>query len=175
MAVLHAETPGEGGIGDRALAILGEALGRLREPGTHLQHGLEGWTNYLVLPLFAFFNTGIPILGSSFSPTAPESLGVMAGLVLGKPLGIVAACWLAVRLGAARLSPEIAWSQMIGTGCLAGVGFTMSIFIATAAFEGEQLEAVKLAVLLGSTAAALLGMTILHRAGAGAKTGEVRP
>ena len=172
VAVLHAETRGQGGVGDRALAVLGEALGRLREPGTHLQHRLEGWTNYLVLPLFAFFNTGIPIVGSSFSPAAPESLGVMAGLVLGKPLGIVAACWLAVRFGVARLSSEIAWPQMIGAGCLAGVGFTMSIFIATAAFEGEQLEAVKLAVLLGSTAAALLGMAVLHRAGAATRPGE---
>ena len=175
VAVLHAETRGQGGIGDRALAVLGEALGRLREPGTHLQHRLEGWTNYLVLPLFAFFNTGIPILGSSFSPLAPESLGVMAGLVLGKPLGIVVACWIAVRLGIARLSPEIAWSQMVGAGCLAGVGFTMSIFIATAAFEGERLEAVKLAVLLGSTAAALVGMAVLHRAGGAERPGEPRP
>ena len=111
VAVLHAETRTGGGIGDRALAVVGEALGRLREPGTHLQHRLEGWTNYLVLPLFAFFNTGIPIVGSSFSPTAPESLGVMAGLVLGKPLGIVAAALArgAARRGAACLS-EIAWS-----------------------------------------------------------------
>ena len=170
-AVLHAETrpDAEGAqdrdIGDRALGVLGEALGRLREPGVHLQHALEGWTNYLVLPLFAFANTGILVVGSSFSLAAPETLGVVLGLALGKPLGIVGACWIAVRLGLARLSSEVSWVQMIGAGSLAGVGFTMSIFIATAAFEGAQLEAVKLAVLLASAASASIGMLILHRAG----------
>lgn len=153
-------------IGDAAVARLQTAIDRLREPGFHLQHRLEGWSNFLILPLFAFFNTGILLLGSSFSPTEPASLGVILGLYVGKPLGIVLICWLAVRLGLARLSAEISWLQMIGAGFLAGVGFTMSIFIGSSAFTGEALEAVKLAILIASVAAAVTGATILAMAGA---------
>lgn len=122
---------------------------------------MENWSNFLILPLFAFFNTGILILGSTFSPTAPEALGTMLGLYLGKPIGIVATVWLATRLGIARLSSEISWTQMIGAGFLAGVGFTMSIFISSAAFAGEQLESVKLAILLASTLAAVTGSVLI--------------
>ena len=155
--------PGEP-VAERRLNRLQEALDRLREPGYHLQQSLEGWSNFLILPLFAFFNTGILIIGSSFSPMAPEALGVIAGLVIGKPLGIVLVAWIAVRLGIAQLSSEISWTQLLGAGCLAGVGFTMSIFIGSAAFEGDQLASVKLAILLASTVAAVLGVLILMRA-----------
>lgn len=88
----------------------------------------------------------------------------MLGLVLGKPLGIVGLCWIAVRLGVAKLSSEISWTQILGAGCLCGVGFTMSIFIATAAFEGSRLEAVKISILLASVASAALGMAFLYGA-----------
>ncbi|QQA41858.1 Na+/H+ antiporter NhaA [Pelagovum pacificum] len=162
----EAEETGEGRFefGNRALAIVTNAFERLREPGEHLQHALEGWTNYLILPLFAFFNTGLLIIGSEFSPFAPESLGVMLGLMIGKPLGIVGLCFIAAKIGLARLPNGVNWTQMIGAGCLAGVGFTMSIFIATAAFEGLELEAVKLAVLIGSTISAIAGLVILSLA-----------
>lgn len=146
---------------DTAVRRLQNAVDRLREPGFHLQEALEAYSNYLILPLFAFFNTGLLILGSTFSPTAPESLGVMLGLFVGKPLGIVAIVFVATKLGFARLSSEISWTQMIGAGFLAGVGFTMSIFISSAAFEGAELESVKLAVLLASTCAAIMGSLIL--------------
>ncbi|MDF1609929.1 Na+/H+ antiporter NhaA [Hoeflea sp. YIM 152468] len=152
-------------IADHAVKAMEHAITRLREPGYHLQHALENWTNFLILPLFAFFNTGVLLTGSTFSPFAPETLGVMLGLIIGKPLGIVAACWIAVRAGWANLSSEISWSQFVGAGCLAGVGFTMSIFIANAAFEGTQLGAVKLAVLLGSLMSAIIGATLLLLAG----------
>ena len=113
---------------------------------------------------FAFFNTGLLLFGSGFSAAAPESLGVILALVVGKPLGIVGLCWLAVKLGVAKLSSEVSWAQMVGAGCLCGVGFTMSIFIATSAFAGPQLEAVKIAVLIASAVSAALGMTLLVRA-----------
>ena len=148
-------------IGAGALARLESAVERLREPGFHLQHALEGWSNFLILPLFAFFNTGILIIGSSFALGSPEVLGVMAGLVIGKPLGIFLICYLGVRLGLAKLSPEISWTQVVGAGLLAGVGFTMSIFIGSAAFSGEQLESVKLAILIASLVAGSLGALVL--------------
>lgn len=144
-----------------AFAMLETVMERLREPGVHLQHALESWTNFLILPLFAFFNTGVLIVGSSFSPLESASLGVILGLAVGKPLGIFMSTWIAVMLGLVRLSSEISWRQLLGAGCLAGVGFTMSIFIATAAFTGAQLESVKLSVLIGSVISAGLGMLIL--------------
>ncbi|QDL94652.1 Na+/H+ antiporter NhaA (plasmid) [Paroceanicella profunda] len=148
-------------VRDGTLSILENALERLREPGVHLQRALESWSTFLILPLFAFFNTGIAIGNASFSISSPEVLGVVCGLAIGKPLGIFTVCWVSVKLGITRLSPEIRWSQMLGAGCLAGVGFTMSIFIAAAAFSGEELEGVKLAILLASTASAAVGMGIL--------------
>lgn len=152
-------------IADHAVNAMEDAIMRLREPGHHLQRALENWTNFMILPLFAFFNTGVLLIGSNFIPVAPEALGVMFGLVIGKPLGICLACWVAIRLGWAQLSSEISWVQFIGAGCLAGVGFTMSIFIGTAAFEGAQLGTIKLAILLGSVASATIGMAILIFAG----------
>jgi len=148
-------------VSAQSLHLLQQALDRLREPGYHLQKALEGWSNFLILPLFAFFNTGIVINAGSFDVSAPEISGVMAGLIIGKPLGIVFVCWLAIKLGIARLPQGVTWKHMIGGGCLAGVGFTMSIFIASAAFEGESLNAVKLAVLLASVIAATIGSLIL--------------
>ncbi len=140
------------------------AIERLREPGFHLQNALENWSNFLILPLFAFFNTGIAILGAHFSPLHPEALGVIAGLVIGKPLGIFIFVFVAVKLGFARLSSEISWAQLLGAGCLAGVGFTMSIFIGTASFGGEQLSSVKLAILIASSISAVIGSLVLIRA-----------
>lgn len=161
-ALFAVELEGQtGNIGQNSLNRLQSAIDRLRDPGFHLQHALENWSNFLILPLFAFFNTGILIIGSSFSPAAPEALGVMAGLMIGKPLGIFLIVWIAVRLGLAQLSSEISWLQVLGAGCLAGVGFTMSIFIGSAAFADTQLESVKLAILIASLGSAILGSTLL--------------
>ncbi|MGR3793484.1 Na+/H+ antiporter NhaA [Vannielia sp. SX4] len=171
-AIVEADTA-EDGLGDAAVHRLQNAVERLREPGFHLQNALENWSNFLILPLFAFFNTGLLIIGSSFSPMAPEALGVMLGLLIGKPLGIVGIVFIATKLGLARLSSEIGWQQMIGAGFLAGVGFTMSIFISSAAFEGAQLESVKLAVLLASSVAAITGSVLIARAPAiGGRRGD---
>ena len=161
-AIFEAEMEtSEEAVGAGALNRLQSAIDRLREPGFHLQHALESWSNFLILPLFAFFNTGIMIAGSSFSPLAPEALGVIAGLSIGKPLGIFGLVYIAVKLGWAQISPEISWMQLLGAGCLAGVGFTMSIFIGSAAFQGDQLGSVKLAILLASALSAVMGSIIL--------------
>lgn len=143
---------------------LQQAVDRLREPGFHLQNALENWSNFMILPLFAFFNTGILIVGAHFSLWEPEALGVIAGLVIGKPLGIFLLVFVAVKLGWAQKSSDISWMQLLGAGSLAGVGFTMSIFIGTASFAGDQLASVKLAILLGSFLSALIGSTILAAA-----------
>lgn len=164
-AVFQAETKTTStAVSAANLSRLQTAIDRLREPGYHLQHALESWSSYLILPLFAFFSTGILIVGTSFAVTSPEALGVMAGLVIGKPLGILLFTALAVHFGLAKLSAEISWLQMLGAGCLAGVGFTMSIFIGSAAFMGSQLEAVKLAIIIGSVISAILGVIILFAA-----------
>jgi NhaA family Na+:H+ antiporter len=156
-----AKTP-QATVSSGSLHLLQQALDRLREPGYHLQQALEGWSNFLILPLFAFFNTGIVLIGQPFDWTAPEVLGVMAGLIIGKPLGIVLICWLAVNLGIARLPKGVTWRHMIGGGSLAGIGFTMSFFIAAAAFDGAALNSVKLAVLIASVIAAIIGTLILR-------------
>lgn len=133
---------------------------------SHLQHALENWNNFLILPLFAFFNTGIAIAGAAFSLRHPEVLGTILGLTVGKPLGIMTFVGLSTWLGVARKSAEISWLQMVGAACLCGIGFTMSIFIASAAFEGDHLLSVKLAVLLASVCSAILGVGFLMRASA---------
>ncbi len=89
---------------------------------------------------------------------------MILGLVIGKPLGIFLIVFVAVKLGIAHMSSEISWSQLMGAGFLAGVGFTMSIFIGSAAFEGAQLESVKLAILAASILAAVIGSLILIKA-----------
>lgn len=156
-----AKTP-QATVSSRSLHLLQQALDRLREPGYHLQHALEGWSNFLILPFFAFFNTGIIFYGEPFDWTAPEVLGIMAGLIIGKPIGIVLLCWLAVKLEITRLPSKVTWRHMIGGGSLAGIGFTMSFFIAAVAFGGEALNSVKLAVLIASVSAATIGTLILR-------------
>ncbi|WP_371155154.1 Na+/H+ antiporter NhaA [Jannaschia sp. 2305UL9-9] len=147
-------------IGARAMARLDAAVERLREPGFHLQHRLENWSNFLILPLFAFFNTGI-VLAGGLALANPAVLGVIIGLVVGKPLGICLFVWIGLRTGLATLPDGTNWRQLFGAACLCGVGFTMSIFIASAAFEGTVLGDVKLAVLAASCIAAAVGSAIL--------------
>lgn len=148
-------------MGHGSLHLLQRAIERLREPSDYLMHSLEKVVNFFILPLFAFFNTGIFISGGSIDLFAPVSLGVILGLVIGKPLGIVGACWIASKTKIAQLSSEIKWSQLIGASTLAGVGFTMSIVVASSAFHDEVLTASKISILVASTLAALIGIFIL--------------
>ena len=154
---VHPDKVEKNTMGSHAMRYLKNAFDRLREPGYHVEQSLKGWTNFLILPLFAFFNTGILITASSMNLISPESLGVILGLVIGKPVGILLCCWIAIKLGIAKLSAEISIPQLIGASFLCGVGFTMSIFIATASFEGSQLEPVKMSILVASFLAAIIG------------------
>ncbi len=142
--------------------MLRGAIERLREPSDTLMHSLEHVVNFFILPLFAFFNTGILLSGAELDFFAPVSIGVILGLLVGKPLGITGACFIASKLGLAQLSSEISWKKLIGASTLAGVGFTMSIVVASSAFEGSILTASKVSILIASTLAAIIGIMILR-------------
>jgi NhaA family Na+:H+ antiporter len=128
-------------------------------PLEYLEAGLHPWVGFVIMPVFALANAGVPFQPSDF--TSPVALAVMAGLVVGKPLGILLFSWLAVRLVAKRLPEGINWGAMTGGGFLAGIGFTMALFIAGLALEGEILDAAKVGIIGGSVISAILGMTLL--------------
>ena len=146
---------------------LAMAIPLLRKDGSNfihaLEEGLHPYVKFLILPLFAFANAGIPLEGFSLaSLSSPLPLGITAGLVLGKPLGIILAVVCCVSTGIAKLPERATWAHMIGVGCLAGIGFTMSLFIGTLAFDAPaQIDAVRVGVIAGSIISTLLGLMIL--------------
>ncbi|MDN0110842.1 Na+/H+ antiporter NhaA [Yersinia mollaretii] len=137
-----------------------------RSPSESLEHGLHPWVAYLILPLFAFANAGVSLQGVSLSGlTSLLPMGIASGLFIGKPLGIFIFSWLAVKLGIAKLPDTINFKQIFAVSVLCGIGFTMSIFIASLAFEGADLALTtysKLGILLGSTSAAIVGYSLLR-------------
>jgi NhaA family Na+:H+ antiporter len=133
----------------------------LLPPVSRVQIALHPWVAYGVMPLFALANAGVAIDGVNLDADSARSilLGVVMALVLGKPVGIFAGSWLAVRLGWCRLPPGVTWRGVALVGCLGGIGFTMSIFIAMLAFDDVHLLAsAKLGVLMASVIAGILGM-----------------
>ncbi len=135
---------------------------RGQAPVIRVQMALHPWVAYGVMPLFALANAGVTLDGVDLGTGSAQTvtLGVVLALVLGKPLGVVGASWLAVRLGLCQLPGGVTWSGVGLVGLLAGIGFTMSIFIATLAFDNAQLlGAAKLGVLLASLLAAVLGLS----------------
>ncbi|NEU99003.1 Na+/H+ antiporter NhaA [Bradyrhizobium uaiense] len=129
-------------------------------PVVRVQTALHPWVSYAIMPLFALANAGVSLTGVDLSAGAQSvMLGVGIALVAGKPVGVIGATWLAVKLGWCRLAPSVSWGGICVVGLLAGIGFTMSIFIAMLAFTDETLlNAAKLGVLLGSVVAAMLGL-----------------
>lgn len=133
----------------------------LLPPVVRVQNALHPWVAYGVMPLFALANAGVHLDGTDFSAADARSilLGVVLALVLGKPIGIFTGSWLAVRLGWCQLPPGITWRGVLLVGCLGGIGFTMSIFIATVAFaDARLLSAAKFGVLLASLLAGIIGL-----------------
>ena len=128
------------------------------------EHGLHIWVAFLILPLFAFANAGVSLKGVSLSDLlAPMPLGIALGLFVGKQIGVFSMAWISVKLGLAKLPTGANWAQVYGIACLTGVGFTMSLFIGTLAFEGDEtLNAVRLGVLMGSIASGVLGYVLLR-------------
>ena len=111
------------------------------------------------MPLFALANAGVAIDLAAL--TTPVSLAVIAGLALGKPLGIVLFSWASVRVGLTRLPEGMTWKVMVGAGCLGGIGFTMSLFIAGLAFEGALRDDAKIGILAGSALGGVAGALLL--------------
>ncbi|MCZ4330402.1 Na+/H+ antiporter NhaA [Castellaniella denitrificans] len=141
----------------------------LRPPVVRVQTALHPWVAFIVMPLFALANAGVTLAGVDLSMPGPQwvMVGVAVALVAGKAVGVIGASWLVVRLGWCRLPPGVSWGGVCLIGLLAGIGFTMSIFIAMLAFADEGLlAAAKLGVLVGSLTAAILGLawgTVLIR------------
>ena len=131
-----------------------------KSPSHRLEHFLHKPVAFFILPVFALANTGI-IIGDQWAValTSANSLGIMAGLVLGKPLGIMLFCFAVVTMGICRLPEDLNWRHIFGAGLLGGIGFTMSIFITNLAFAGqaEIISASKMAVFIASLAAGIMG------------------
>lgn len=124
-----------------------------------IEHALHNYVNFLIIPIFALANTAIVIpLGFTEHMTNSLSIGIITGLLLGKPLGIVLFCWLLVKLKIGQLAEGINWKHMIGLGLLAGIGFTMSIFISMLAFKDSFTQDIsKMAVMVASVLAIICG------------------
>jgi NhaA family Na+:H+ antiporter len=150
-------------------ASLGDRAGRVRRfqraaremisPLEYLESFLHPWVGFVIMPLFAFANAGVPFELSDLGDPVAVAVGV--SLVIGKPLGIVAVSFLAVRLGLARLPEGVGWRALAGGGVLAGIGFTMALFIAGLALDGPALNAAKVGILAGSALAAVAGIGML--------------
>jgi NhaA family Na+:H+ antiporter len=112
------------------------------------------------MPVFALANAGVPLAAHAIS--APVSVSVTLGLVLGKPLGILLFSWMAIAFLGGHLPEKVSWRSMIGAGFLAGIGFTMSIFIAGLALDGGLLVEGKAGTLLGSSVSAIIGLGVLY-------------
>jgi Na+:H+ antiporter, NhaA family len=132
-------------------------------PLHELEHALHPYVKFLILPLFAFANAGLSLSGFSPSNLKQDApLGIIAGLVLGKPVGIMLAVAVLVNLGLAKLPNQVNWRYMLGVSCLAGIGFTMSLFIGSLAFTTPDLEAqVRIGVITGSLISIILGLAIM--------------
>lgn len=142
--------------------------GKTHSPLRTLEHSLHPWVAYAIMPIFAFANAGVSFAGVSPGIVLdPVALGIIAGLFFGKQLGVFSAVWLMVRLGLARLPAKTNWLSIYGVSMLAGIGFTMSLFIGTLAFEHGNFEhviATRVGVLTGSLLSAAGGYLILRAA-----------
>ena len=143
-------------------------------PLKHLEHILHPWTAFLVLPIFAFANAGVSLAGIQVSDLmAPLALGIAAGLVIGKQIGVFGFMFLATKVGLVQKPEGVSWMQLYGLACLTGIGFTMSLFIGNLAFvDPAQIETVKLGVISGSLVSGVLGYCLLRFA---PKQGTIAP
>jgi len=130
-----------------------------------MEYDLHNWVVYMILPLFAFVNAGVDLKGISIEEMAgPVPLGIMLGLFIGKQVGVFGFSWLAIKMGLASLPKGSNWSLLYGVSVLTGIGFTMSLFVDTLAYNDTQIYhyADKLAILLGSFLSAIIGYLILR-------------
>ena len=127
-------------------------------PNERLQQRFHPWASYVIVPVFALANAGIPLgggfLGRAF--TSPTTLGILIAYVVGKPVGITGCCWLVTRVSRGRLRPPVGWAAVAGGGAIAGIGFTVSLLIASLAFKGTQLQEAKVGVLSSALVASVI-------------------
>jgi NhaA family Na+:H+ antiporter len=149
--------------GDRSASVrmLRQAARETVSPLEYLESTLHPWVGFVIMPVFALANAGVTLHIASF--TEPVAVAVAAGLLIGKPLGIVLFSWIAVRVGLAHLPAGVGWTALAGGGILAGIGFTMALFVAGLALDGTALEAAKVGIIAGSAVSAALGLAVLVR------------
>ena len=128
-----------------------------------LEHDLHPWVTFFILPLFVFMNAGIPLVDGFHGLAAMAPIGVMLGLFVGKPVGVIVGTWLFVKLGSSKLPEGAHWRHLWGLACITGIGFTMSMFISGLAFQLDPIEeSIRLAVLIGS-ALSIIAAVLLFR------------
>jgi Na+/H+ antiporter NhaA len=133
-------------------------------PNERLQHLYHPWTSYVIVPLFGLANAGLVIDGGFLlhAYTSPITIGIIAGYVIGKPVGIVGMSWLVAKLSGERIRPQVGWASVLVSGMIAGIGFTVSLLIATLAFQGPELEQAKLGLLSAAVIASVLAWTVFR-------------
>ncbi len=162
--IKHGQDPLHEGPARPALQALDAIHDRLESPAARTLRAIEPWSSFCVLPLFALANAGVALSGDLMTDRVPLALAVALGLLLGKPAGILAGCALAAWTGIAVKPDAYTWRQLAGAAALAGIGFTMSLFIAGQAFpDAGDFAAAKVAVFAGSVAAALCGIALLWK------------
>ena len=134
-------------------------------PAERIEHVLHPWTSFVIIPIFALANAGVPLTAEPLRDVSPVLVGIVAGLVIGKLVGITAFAWLATRLPGVELPEGVRWSQVVGIAAVAGIGFSVSLFITDLAFTDPLLQAeAKIAILLASALAAGVGFLVLSTA-----------
>jgi NhaA family Na+:H+ antiporter len=148
-----------------ALVHLRDEVREAVPPLQRFEHVLHPWVAFVIMPLFGMANSGVSVAGMTVADlTEPVFLGVAVGLFLGKQLGIFAFTWLAVRVGAAEVPGGATWSRVYGVAMVAGIGFTVALFIANLAFGHDRglLNQARLGVMVGSVVSGLSGMLVLR-------------
>ena len=141
-----------------------ESVRRAISPNDRLQQLFHPWTSYLIVPLFALANAGITLSGGFLARayTSPVTLGILLGYVVGKPAGTVGAAWLLTRISRGAIRPPVGWAAVTGAGAVAGIGFIVSLLIASLAFHGSQLAEAKVGILSAAVCASALGWAIFR-------------
>lgn len=157
---------------EHAVHELEQACKDVSSPLERMEHALAGWINFFIMPFFAFANAGVSFIGGDIiaALTSNVTLGIIAGLFLGKQLGVFLFAWGAVKMGIAAMPSNTTWKQFYGVSILSGIGFTMSLFIANLAFgEGAVLDNAKIGILFASFIAGIAGWVLLSSAATNAE------
>src|SRR5262249_13170098 len=141
-----------------SVRMLRQAARETVSPLEYLESTLHPWVGFVIMPVFALANAGVPLHLASF--TEPVAVAVAAGLLCGTPRGIALCSWIGGRVGLAPLPAGVGWTALAGGGILAGIGFTMALFVAGLALDGTALEAAKVGIIAGSAVSAALGLAV---------------